>query len=108
MRALRDAHRRERKLVAAGTENRPHIVVAEQAIGGAAHMREVFGMRADAAQQAEYALHEERRLDEPAVDKMRKVVQVRNVVALVLEARAVIAARSQDVFDIGKRVLEHK
>ena len=37
-------------------------------------------------------LHEERRLDQPAVDEMREIVEVADVVALVLEARAVLLA----------------
>src|ERR1700733_13232331 len=69
-------------------------------------MHQVFRMRADTAQQAEYALNKKRRFGELAFDEMREVVQMRNVVALELEARAVRAARSQDELDVLERILE--
>ena len=50
---------------------------------------QVAHVRADAAEDAEDELHEEGRLDEPAVDEMGEIVEVADVVALVLEARAV-------------------
>ena len=63
-------------------------------------------MGAYAAQQAEHALDKERRRGQFSVDKMGQVVQVRNVVALEFEAGAVGAAGREDVFDVGKGVLE--
>ena len=42
----------------------------EQPIGGALHHDDVFGMRADAAENAEHRLHEQRRLDHAAVEEM--------------------------------------
>src|SRR6266851_3984995 len=44
------AKRRNRHLRATGAQHRPAIIVAEQAIGGALHVHDVFLMRADAAQ----------------------------------------------------------
>ena len=53
----------------------------------------VLGMRADAAQDAEHGLDEQRRLDQPAVEEMGEVVEVADVVALELEPGAVLARR---------------
>ena len=62
---------------------------------------------ADAAQDAEDQLHEERRLDHAAIDEMREIVEVADVVAFVLEARAVLVAeRLDDALDVAKRVAE--
>ena len=98
--------RGDRQLVAAGAEHAPPVLVAEQAVGGALHVRDVLGMRADAAEDAEHALDEERRLDDAAIEEVRSRVQVPDVVALDLEARAVRRARGQDVLDVRERVLE--
>jgi hypothetical protein len=81
-------------------------LVAEQAIRGALHVRDVVGMRTDAAEDAEHALDEERRLDHAAVEESARRVEVADVVALDLEARAVVGARGQDVLDVLERVLE--
>ncbi|KAG0922615.1 hypothetical protein G6F31_019849 [Rhizopus arrhizus] len=57
-------------------------------------------MRADAAQDAEHGLDERRRLHQPAVDEVRQVVEVADVVALEFEARAIGVAERQDGFDV--------
>ena len=44
-----------------------------------------------------------RRLDQPAIDEMRQRVEMADVVALDLEARAVLGAGGQDVFDVLRR-----
>ena len=64
------------------------VVVAEQAVGGALHVHEVLDVGADAAEDPEDRLHEQRRLDEAAVEEVREVVEVADVVALELEAGA--------------------
>jgi hypothetical protein len=63
-------------------------------------------MRADAAEDAEHRLDEERRLDEAAVGEVRERVEMADVVALDLEARAVLGAGRQDVLDVLEGVLE--
>lgn len=40
-----------------GTEHGPHIILAEQAVRGALHVRHFIGMRADTARQADHGLH---------------------------------------------------
>src|SRR3982750_3932871 len=80
--------------------------MAEEAIRGAPHVRHVLGMRADAPENAEYRLDEERRLHEPAVGEVAQRVEMADVVALDLEARVVRAARFEDVLDVLERVLE--
>ena len=84
----------ERHLVAAGGQDRPLIVVAEQAGRRAPHVQQVLRIGADAAEDAEDRLHEERRLDQAAVEEVRQVVEVADVVALELEARAAAFAQS--------------
>src|SRR5689334_25298386 len=63
-------------------------------------------MRSDAAADAEHRLNEQRRLHQPALEKMRGGVQMADVVTLDLEARVVPAARLQDIGYILERVLE--
>ena len=105
--AHRGRHRGDRHLVAPGAEHRPVIVlVAEQAVGGALHVHHVFRVRADAAEDAEHRLDEQRRLDEAALEEVLQRVEVADVVALDLEARAVLGAGCQDVFDVREGVLE--
>ena len=64
-------------------------------------------MGADPTENSHHALYEERRLHQAAVDEVSQVVDVGDVVALELEARAVGAARGEDAFDVGKGVPEH-
>jgi hypothetical protein len=49
---------RDGQLIAARTEYAPAILVAEKAVGRALHVRNIVGMRADAAQDAEHTLDE--------------------------------------------------
>src|SRR6185312_5188802 len=65
-------------------------------------------MRADAAENAEHSLHEQRRLDEPALQEMREIVKMGGVVALELEARAGAAQRAQHKLDVLVGVAEHE
>ena len=93
-------------LAATGAENRLAELVSEQAVCGAMHVHEVFRVCSDAAQDAEDGLHEHRRLHETAVEEVLEVVQVADVIALELEARAVSVANLQDVLDVAEGVLE--
>ena len=78
------------------------VGVAEQAVRRALHVHQVLGLGADAAEDAEDQLHEQRRLDELALEHVREVVEVADVVALELEAGAVrLADLLQDVLDVG-------
>ena len=53
------------------------------------------------------SLHEQRRLDEPAIEEMRQVVEVADVVALELEPRAVpLPQLHQDALHVLERVAE--
>ena len=65
-------------------------------------------MRADAAEDAEHGLHEERRLDQPALEEVGEIVEMGRVVALELEARAGVAERPQHELDILVGVAEHE
>ena len=66
-----------------------------------------MGLGADAAQDAEYRLHEEWRLNEFFVDEMSQIVEVSDIVAFVLEARTVLLAeRFEDALDIAERIAE--
>ncbi len=93
----------------AGGEDRPGIGIAEQLVGNPLHMDEVFRIGTDTAEDAKDRLHEERRLDQTAVEEMRKVVEMPDIVTLELEPRA--AALSQifeNALDIRERVAENK
>ena len=65
-------------------------------------MHHVLGVRTDTAQDAKHRLNEKGRLHQPAVEKMRQVVEVTNVVALEFKAGAVASTGPQCVFDILK------
>src|SRR5690606_16538061 len=86
MSAHHGPHGTERHLVAPRSENGPLVIIAEELVGNPAHMHQVLGIRAYAAQNAEDTLHEERRLDQLAVEKVREVVEVSDIIALELEA----------------------
>src|SRR4029078_1532319 len=75
-------------------------------VGRASHMRNVFRMGADAAENTEHRLHEERRLHQPAVEEMFQAVEMSDVVAFELEACAVRAAGGEDIFDILEGIAE--
>src|SRR5262245_23849599 len=57
-------------------------------------------MRPDTSQNTEHRLDEERRLDQPALEEMRQVIEVRGVVAFELEARAGVPQGRQDELNI--------
>src|SRR6056297_1296355 len=61
MPAHRGRGRGNAHLVAARAEHRPVELVPEQAVGRPLHVKDVLGMRADPAEDAEDALDEERR-----------------------------------------------
>ena len=60
---------------------------------------------ADAAEDAEDELHEEGRLDQPAVDEMREVVEVADVVAFVLERVPCASPSSFRMRSMSRKVL---
>ena len=94
-------------LMLSGRENRPDVVVSEELVGDAAHVQQIFGVAADASQDAEDRLHEERRLGQTTIDKVGQVVEMPDVVALKLEPRPAASAEFfENRFDVGKRVLE--
>ena len=84
------------------------ILFAEQPVGGALHMQHVLGMRTNAAQNAEHALHEQRRAHQAALQEMRQVVEMRDVVTLELEPRAAVRQGPEHEFDIFEGVAEHQ
>ena len=101
------AHRDERHLVPTGGEDRPGVIVAEQFVGDPLHVDEVLMVGADTAENAEDRLHEQRRLDQPAIDEMRQIIEVADIVALMLEAGAALLAQPlYDLLDIGEGVAE--
>src|ERR1700730_12350841 len=78
----------ERDLDAAGPQHRPVIIVPEQLVGGALHAQESVDVAADAAENAEYELEEDRRLEYAAINAVREIIKVPGVVAFVLELGA--------------------
>ena len=63
-------------------------------------------MRANAAEKAEHRLHEDRRLDQAAVEEMPQRVKMADVIAFDLEAGVVLGAGGENELDVGERVLE--
>src|SRR5580658_6541565 len=106
--AAHDAgHGGERHLVAPGGQHRPDIGVAEQLVRSLAHEQQVALVGADAAEDAEDGLHEQRRLDDLLIQAIGQVVQMADVVAFELEARAVRFAQPlDDAGDILEGVAE--
>ena len=72
-------------------------------------MGEVLAVGADAAEDAEDGLHEERRLDQAAVEEVSEIVEMADVVAFELEARAVALAQVlKNALDILECVAEYQ
>src|SRR5690606_22104786 len=83
------------------------VVVAEELVGDRDHVGEILVIRADAAENAEHALDEKGWLHEPFVDEVRERIQMPDVVALELEARAAFLAElPEGVLDLVERVDE--
>src|ERR1700693_3468661 len=103
-------HRRVRcegHLEPPGRQDGPLVVVSEQPVGGLFHEHEVLRLGADAAQDAEYRLHEEWRPNELFFDEVSQIVEVSDIVAFVLESRTMLfTERFEDALDIAKRVAE--
>src|SRR6516225_3809604 len=91
----------------AGREDRPGIGIAKQLVGDPLHVDEVFGICADAAEDAENRLHEKWRLDQPPFEEVREVIEVADIVALELEpSTATLAQILQYPLNVGERVAE--
>jgi len=72
-------------------------------------MREVLGIGADAAENAEDRLHEERRLDQLAVEEMRQRIEMADIVALELEFGAAAFAKAfKNLFDILEGIAKNE
>ena len=99
--------RRYRHLVAAGAQHRPDVVIAEQAVGGALHVRHVFRVRANATEQTKHRLDQEGRLDQPALDEVGGSIEMANVIALNFKAGAVVGTAFQNVGDVFEGVSEN-
>src|SRR6266403_1416070 len=98
----------ERHLVPPGSKHRPAIGIAtEQPVSGLAHEHEILEIGTDTTEDTEDHLDEERGLDEPAVDKMRQIVKMANIVAFVLEPRACVTQRLENVGDVAEGVAEN-
>src|SRR5260221_9589184 len=70
-------------------------------------MGQVLGIGGDADENPEDALHQERRLHQLAVEEMSERIEMADIVALELEARAVrLAEVLEDVFDVLEGVAE--
>ena len=75
-------------------QNRPFVVVrAKELIRFLVQEHEVILLGPHTAQNAEYHLNEERRLDQALIDEPFDVVEVAQIIAFKLELRAVVAAQ---------------
>src|SRR5437762_10181908 len=93
--------------MAPGGQNAPFVILAEQLVGDPAHMNQVLLVGADAAQNSENGLDEQRRLGEAAIEEMGQRVEMAHVIALELEARAMALAQVlHDPLDVLEGVAE--
>src|SRR5487761_1784173 len=101
------AHGDERQLMPPCRQDRPVILLAEQPVGDRLHVGDVVRIGADSAENAEDRLHQERRLDQLAVEEMGERIEMADVVAFELEARAVTLAQFlEGTLDVHEGVLE--
>ncbi len=81
------------------------IIIAEQLVGDATHVQQVFRIRSDTAKNAEDGLHKKRRFRQTSIDEMCQGIQVTDVVAFVFKTGATSFAQPfQDYFDIRECV----
>src|SRR5690625_767710 len=99
------AHRAEGHLVAASCQDRPLVVLAEKLVGDLPHVHEILWIRTDSAENAEDRLHEKRRLHQLAVEEVRQIVEVSDVVGCELEAGATPLAQLLRTCSISLKVL---
>src|ERR1700683_4890877 len=92
--------------MSARREGGPEIVIAEQRVGRATHEYAVVGIGADPAEYAEYALHEQRRLRQFAVEEIGEIIQMSDVVAFVLVAGAKVGHDFVNARHVSERVAE--
>jgi len=59
-------------------------------------------------ENSEDGLNEERRLDDVAIDKVGKIIEVANVVALDFQASTALSKIAKNVFNVGEGILEDK
>ena len=98
--------RTQRQLMAPRAQDRPDVLFAQEFVRYATHVHEVLRRSTGAAQQSEHRLHEEPAGGDALVHEVLEVVQVRRVIALELEPRAVLRASREDRLDVGEGVLE--
>ncbi|MNL15970.1 hypothetical protein D3C87_1369900 [compost metagenome] len=82
------------------------VRVAEQAVGGTAHVRQVFWMATDAAAQTEHRLNENRRLEQPALQEVCGGVQMADVVAFNFKTGTVLGTGVENVSDVAEGIAE--
>ncbi|MCY1521447.1 hypothetical protein D9M68_562600 [compost metagenome] len=100
-------HGDHRHLMAAGGQYREAVVVTEELVGDAFHVRQVLRIRTDAAEHAEDELDEEVPGHQAAVAEMRQRIEMADVITFKLEASAAALAKPrQDEFHVGEGVLE--
>src|SRR5690625_3633057 len=103
------AHRAEGHLVAASCQDRPLVVLAEKLVRDLPHVHEILWIRTDSAENAEDRLHEKRRLHQLAVEEVRQVVEVPDVIAFELEAGSTpLAQLLKNLLDILEGITKNK
>ena len=66
----------------------PEILVTKQFVGDPPHVRNIFRIGANSAQDTENRLYKKWRLDQTTIEEMSQVVQMPNVVTFELEPGA--------------------
>ena len=87
----------------ASGKDRPDVLIAKQLVRGFFGEQQIARLRADAAQNAKDRLHEQRRLDNLAVQAIGQIVQMTNIVTFEFEPRAVAFTKlldnARDIFE---------
>src|SRR5271165_1156561 len=97
----------ERELMATGRQHGPDVIGAEQLVGSATHEVQVVPVGADTPKNTEDGLDKEGRLAQLLVDEIGKVIEMPDVVALVLEPRAVsLVEQFHDARNVTERIAE--
>ena len=83
------------------------VGIAKQTVGDAPHVDQVIRIGADATQNPENGLDEQRRRDQTPVEEVRQAIEVPHVVALEFETGATALAQEfQHPLDILEGVAE--
>src|SRR5690606_8575030 len=87
-------------LVPSRRQHRHVIVVAKQLVSSLTEMQNMLDLWLNTAQYAKHPLHKQRPFDQAFVAKVGEIVEMPDIVAFELEARAIVHQRAHTVIDL--------